>query len=314
MLNLNANDKIENQPVIVRQISKKLSQNNKEYYSLQISLGIKNFDAKIWSGEPEIGESITPGSFAYITGIARDFKGSIQIHINKIEKIAEPSQDIISEVMPCSQFEEKSLVEDIDNLIKSVSNPMMHEVLDKIFNFDFVKENFYKKAAGAEVHHAYLGGLAQHTLEVSRLVLSFCDIFPYINRDLVLTAALLHDVGKTIELSTFPENKYTDKGRLIGHISLGVEILNSAISEIDGFPMELKLELQHCILSHHGTLETGSPVLPMTVEAVALHNADKASADINGFHLAIERDTGSTSWTDYNVIYRRCIKKPEQNI
>lgn len=310
MLNISANDKIENQPIVVRQISKKLSQNNKEYYSLQISFGIKNFDAKIWNGDPEISKNITPGCFAYISGIARDFKGTIQIHINQIKKIENPDQDLISQVMPCSQFDESKLVDEINSIIDTVSDPMMNMLLKNIFSLNFIKENFYKKAAGAEIHHAYVGGLAQHTIEVSKLVSCFCSTFPYINRDVAITASLLHDIGKTIELSNFPENKYTDKGKLLGHIALGVKILDDSIAQIEGFPDAVKLQLEHCILSHHGSYEAGSPVLPMTVEAIALHNADKTSADLNGFHLAIERDSGSDLWTDYIPAYKRCIKIP----
>lgn len=167
----------------------------------------------------------------------------------------------------------------------------------------------FKNAAGAEIHHAYLGGLAQHTLEVTKIVINFTQIFSFVNYDIAVCAALLHDIGKILELSDFPENKYTSQGRLLGHINIGVEILNSFISKIENFPNQLKLELEHCILSHHGTLEMGSPVVPMTIEAIAVHNADKASADINGFHLALERDTGTDEWTDYNNTYKRFIKQ-----
>lgn len=309
MLNLNANDKLQKQAVIVRQISKKMSQNNKEYYHLQISHGIKNYDGKIWSSDNEIAQEISPGCIALITGVVREFKGNLQIHISKIEKVENPDQNIIEEVMPCCSSDEENLVNEINSIIDTVKTEELSSLLKAVFNNPSTRINFFKKAAGAEIHHAYIGGLAQHTIEVAKTVMHFCSMFPKINYDIAVTAALLHDIGKVIELSNFPENKYTTKGRLLGHITLGVEILNDAASKINDFPSDLKLELEHCILSHHGTLEMGSPVVAMTLEAIALHNADKASAEINGFSLAIERDSGTDVWTDYNNTYKRYIKK-----
>jgi 3'-5' exoribonuclease len=309
MLLLNPNDRIENQPVIVRQIVKKVGQNNKEYYHLQVSCGIKSFDAKIWNGDEEIVQEITPGCFANIWGIAKDFKGNLQIHINKIERIQDPDDELVKTIVPSCELNEISLCNDINKIIDTVNEPKLNELLMLVFNSPEIKDSFYKRAGGIEIHHAYVGGLAQHTVEVAKIVIGLCSIFDYINYDLAVTAALLHDIGKTVELSDFPENKYTDVGRLLGHISLGAQIVNEKISSIVDFPQEMKVALEHCILSHHGTLDMGSPIVPMTIEASAVHNADNCSAELNGFNLAIQRDSGVGAWTDYNVIYKRYIKK-----
>lgn len=309
MLDLKANDVIENQPVIVRQISKKNSQNNKEYYHLQLSYSIKNYDGKIWSSNEEIVRDITPGCIAYIWGSAREFKGSIQIHIQKIERVLEPDDHLINLVTPSSELSPLKLKSDLQKLVGKVKDPYLLQLLMQIFDRQDVDHNFYQSAAGAEIHHAYIGGLAEHTIEVAKTILHYCNMFPKINPDLALTAGILHDIGKITELSSFPENKYTDTGRLLGHISIGLLILEEELKKIDGFPEALRLDLMHCILSHHGTLEMGSPVVPMTLEAVALHNADQSSAEINGFLLAIQRDARTGNWTDYNAIYKRFIKK-----
>lgn len=309
MLNIKANDIIENQPIIVRQINKKSNQNNKEYYHLQISYGIKNYDAKIWNNSEEISREITPGCIAYIWGIVRDFKGNLQIHINKIEKILDPDETIIDMVLPSCELSDVKLTKELYLLIETVKDPYLNSLLNSIFNSENIKNTFFKNAAGVEIHHAYLGGLAQHTLEVAKTVVHFCNLFKEINYDVALTASLLHDIGKTMELSSFPENKYTDVGRLLGHISIGIKILSEEIEKVPDFPVDLRLSLEHCILSHHGTQEMGSPVVPMTLEAIVLHNADKSSADINGFTLAIQRDTRTGPWTDYNNIYKRFIWK-----
>lgn len=309
MLDLKANDVIDNQPVIVRQIVKKNSQNNKEYYHLQISYGIKNYDAKIWSNNDEIVKDITPGCIAYIWGSAREFKGNIQIHINKIERVLNPDQTIINLVTPTCDVEKEGLSLQLNELISGVTNPFLNKLLNQVFNSEHVKTQFFEAAAGAEIHHAYVGGLAQHTIEVAKIVQTFCTLFKGINYDIAVTAALLHDIGKVVELSGFPENKYTDIGRLLGHITIGVQMVNDQVQTISDFPEELRIAINHCILSHHGTLEMGSPIVPMSLEAVILHNADQASAEINGFSLAIERDTRNGSWTDYNNVYKRFIKK-----
>lgn len=309
MLNLSINERVEEQPVIVRQISKKLGQNSKEYYHLQVTYGIKSYDGKIWSGEDEIVQGITPGCIANIWGIVKDFRGTLQIHINRIEKIPDPSEELIKNILPSCELNETILYNELMKIVETVKTPELNNLLKIVFNNPELKDSFFKKAGGVEIHHAYMGGLAQHTIEVSKIVINLCDIFNYINYDIAVTSALLHDIGKTLELSDFPENKYTDKGRLLGHISLGVEILNEKISNIENFPNELKLAIEHCILSHHGTLEMGSPVVPMTLEASAVHNADNCSAELNGFNLAIQRDIGSDNWTDYNNTYKRFIKK-----
>lgn len=310
MLNLNTNDKLEKQPVIVRQINKKMSQNNKGYYSLQISYGIKNYDAKIWDSSDEISKDITPGCIANVWGVVRDFKGNIQIHINRIEKIDNPDEELMDSVTPSCFLDEATLSKEVNKIIDTLNDKNMKLLLMDIFNLPEIKDNFFKKAAGAEIHHAYMGGLAQHTIEVAKTVINFSNIYSYINYDLAVAGALLHDIGKTFELSNFPENKYTTVGRLLGHITLGAKLVRERASLIEGFSEDIALELEHCILSHHGSQEMGSPVAPMTIEAIAVHNADKASAEINGFHLAIERDTKNDVWTDYNNTYRRFIKKP----
>lgn len=309
MLDLKANDIIDSQPIIVRQITKKNSQNNKEYYHLQISYGIKNYDAKIWSNNDEISQEITPGCIANIWGVVREFKGNIQVHINKIERILEPDDSIINMVTPSCELSEIKLYNDVFKLISTVENIYLNKLLNSIFNSEEMKSTFFTSSAGVEIHHAYIGGLAQHTLEVAKTAIHYCTLYKEINYDIVLTASLLHDIGKTVELSLFPENKFTDIGRLLGHISIGVKLLNDEILKIPDFPIELRTALEHCILSHHGTLEMGSPVIPMTLEAVVLHNSDAASAEINGFSLAIQRDTRIGSWTDYNNTYKRFIKK-----
>lgn len=307
LLSINANSKLSDIAFIVRKISKKKGQNEREYYSLRISRGIKTYDGKIWSCDEKY-LSINPGDIVKVSGNAKTFKGSIQIHIDDINVIEE-SEELIGELMPFCHKSENKLREEIETIIETIKNKNIIRLLENIYNIPEVKENFYKKSAGVEIHHAYVRGLAQHSLEVAQNVITYCNMGYSINYDIAVATALIHDIGKIYELSNFPENAYTDEGKLLGHISIGANLVKKCIDEIEGFPKSMELDILHVILSHHGNKEMGSPVVPMTIEAIAVHNADKASAEINSFHLTIQRDNTLNNWTEYNTIYKRSIKK-----
>ena len=151
------------------------------------------------------------------------------------------------------------------------------------------------------MHHGCVGGLLEHTLGVTKNCDYFAKMYPVLNRDLLLTAAIFHDIGKLKELSTFPENDYTDAGQLLGHIMIGAEWVGDAIKSIDGFPVVLANELKHCILAHHGELEFGSPKKPALVEALALSFADNIDAKMETFReLLVNVPENDTKWQGYN--------------
>lgn len=151
------------------------------------------------------------------------------------------------------------------------------------------------------MHHGFVGGLLEHTLGVTKNCDYFAKMYPILNRDLLLTAAIFHDIGKLKELSTFPENDYTDAGQLLGHIMIGAEWVGDAIKSIDGFPVVLANELKHCILAHHGELEFGSPKKPALVEALALSFADNIDAKMETFReLLVNVPENDTKWQGYN--------------
>lgn len=308
MLEITPNSKIDNVVFSVRQISKKVGQNSKEYYTLQVCRGIKTYDAKIWSGDGKY-ETIKPGDIVGINGTAKEFKGSIQIHICEINILEDVDPLVTAELLPFCSKSESLLREEFEDIVSTIKDEYILKLIDKVFNVNEVKEYFYKKSAGSEIHHAYVRGLAEHSIEVAKNTISYCNMGYPINKDIAVSIALMHDIGKVYELSDFPENKYTDVGKLLGHISIGANLIGRCISEIDGFPKNIEIDILHGILSHHGNKEMGSPVVPMTLEAIAVHNADKASAEINAFHLSIQRDNASSNWTEYNNVYKRCIKK-----
>ena len=166
---------------------------------------------------------------------------------------------------------------------------------------------FRQSSAAKTGHHGFVGGLLQHTLAVAKLCDYFCTQYPVLNRDLLLTAAICHDIGKTKELSLFPQNDYTDDGQFLGHIVIGSEMVGEKIKMIDGFPVILANELKHCILSHHGEYEFGSPKKPAIVEAVALTFADNTDAKMETFTELLENSTDS-GWLGYNRLFESNVR------
>ena len=196
-------------------------------------------------------------------------------------------------------------------LANTVKNPNLRQLIIKFFVDDkeFIRR-FQTSSAAKSVHHAFLGGLLEHTLGVMKMCNYMAEAYPFLKRDLLLTAALFHDVGKTKELSGFPQNDYTDEGQLIGHIIIGVEMIDEKIKEIPGFPPVLAGELRHCILAHHGELEYGSPKKPAIAEAAALNFADNADAKLEIFRELLEQKNDAT-WLGWQSLLDSNIRKTE---
>ena len=180
--------------------------------------------------------------------------------------------------LPCTEKDVDEMFTELMEYIDSVKNPYLNQLLHKFFDNQTFVERFKFHSAAKSVHHGFVGGLLEHTVSVTRNCNYFAQNYPFLNRDLLLTAAMFHNIGKLKELSTFPANDYTDAGQLLGHIMIGAEWIGEKIREIDGFPEVLANELKHCILAHHGELEYGSPKKPALVEALALSFADNLDA------------------------------------
>jgi len=188
-------------------------------------------------------------------------------------------------------------------IINTIQNRYLNTLLKAFFveDEDFIKA-FRKSSAAKSVHHGFVGGLLEHTLSVTKMCDYFTKAYPVLNRDLLLTAAICHDIGKTRELSLFPTNDYTDEGQFLGHIVMGTEMVGVKIAQIPDFPPLLKQELQHCILAHHGELEYGSPKKPALVEAVALNLADNTDAKLETFTEALA-NANEPGWIGFNRLF-----------
>ena len=195
-------------------------------------------------------------------------------------------------------------------LIQTIKN----QYLNKLVSIYFIEDPEFAKAfqfhsAAKSVHHGFVGGLLEHTLSVAKLCDYYASYYPGINRDLLLSAAIFHDIGKLKELSVFPENDYTDDGQLLGHIIIGTEMIGQRIRTIRGFPPRLAAELKHCILAHHGELEYGSPKKPALLEALALNFADNTDAKMETMLEALSAGGENTGWLGYNKFLESNIRK-----
>ena len=211
--------------------------------------------------------------------------------------------------MPVSSKNIDDMYQDLLALIQSIKQPYLRQLLESFFVKDevFVKA-FRNSSAAKTVHHGFIGGLLEHTLSVAKLCDYYCSAYPILKRDLLLTAALCHDIGKIREISPFPENDYTDDGQLLGHIVMGSQMLTEQAAKIEGFPHELLSQLQHCILAHHGKYEFGSPKIPALIEALALNYADDTDAKLETFKEILESNSDKSGWLGYNRLFESNLR------
>ena len=206
-----------------------------------------------------------------------------------------------ADYLPVSENSTDDMYSQLRAFIDSVENTYLSALLKKLFVEDeaFVKA-FEGHSAAKTVHHGFIGGLLQHTLAVTKMCVFLADNYPILDRDLLVTAAIFHDIGKVSELSDFPANDYTDDGQLLGHIFIGAELIGNKVRQISGFPPVLATELRHCILAHHGELEYGSPKKPAIAEAMALNFADNTDAKLETMTEIYDKANPTTEWLGFN--------------
>ncbi len=291
-----------------------LTKSGKEYGNVVLQDKTGTIDAKIWDlHSPGVGEFETM-DYVYVEADVTLFQNSYQLNVRRIRRARE-GEYVEADYLPVSKKDIKKMYEELLDFIKSVKNPYLNRLLSLYFveNEAFAKA-FQFHSAAKTVHHGFVGGLLEHTLSVTKLCDYYASYYPQLNRDLLITAAIFHDIGKIKELSTFPENDYTDAGQLLGHIMIGAEMVGITIRSIKGFPPVLATELKHCILAHHGELEYGSPKKPALLEALALNFADNTDAKMETMIEALNAgaNTGNKGWLGFNRLLDTNIRKTSE--
>ncbi len=286
-----------------------LTKAGKPYDSMVLQDKTGSLDAKIWDVNSNGIDDFESLDYVYIMGDITSFQGKLQMNVKRAKKV-DPDTVNTMDYMPVSEHDIPEMYAELTGFIDKIKNHYLKELAQSFYNDPEFAKKFQFQSAAKSVHHGFVGGLTEHTLNVTRICYFFCKQYPILNRDLLLSAAMFHDIGKLEELAPFPANDYTDDGQLIGHIVLGAIKVKEHIVKIPGFPEQLSSELIHCILAHHGELEFGSPKKPALAEAVALSFADNVDAKMETMKEALSAEPeGSTKWQGFNRYLESNIRR-----
>lgn len=285
-----------------------ISQKGNPYLNLKLRDKTGEVDGRVWDRAAEMNDIFRTGDIIHIQSQAVSFRNVVQLSISKISLADDPAITP-ADYLPSSASDINDMFEALKKIVETVQNPHLKTLLNLIFSDEQTADAFRKAPAAKGFHHAYIGGLLEHTLSVARLLDLATQHYNNVNRDLVMAGGILHDIGKIHELSFNGTMDYTDEGRLVGHIVLGVEFVDAKIAEIENFPKQLALELRHILLSHHGVLEFGSPKRPKTVEALIVNYMDDLDAKVNAFEEFMSGPSNDSNWTPYHRLLERYIYK-----
>lgn len=286
-----------------------VTKNGKAYENVILQDKTGTIDAKIWDPNSSGINDFDAKDYIDVVGDVNNFQGNLQVSIKRVRRAAEGEYDE-ADYLPVSEKNIDEMYNELKTILESIQNPYLRQ-LNEMY---FLKNEGFEKAfkfhsAAKSVHHGFVGGLLEHTLSVVKMCDYYTACYPELNRDLLLTAAAFHDVGKLKELSAFPDNDYTDDGQLLGHIFMGAELIRASIRRIPEFPKKMASELCHCILAHHGELEYGSPKKPALMEAIALNMADNTDAKMQSFREALKGAGENEGWLGFNRLFESNIRK-----
>ncbi|NBO93231.1 MAG: HD domain-containing protein [Planctomycetia bacterium] len=296
-------------------VDKQLRANRQGNLFLQLELRDRTgtMGARLWNAGEQLFRSFDVGDFVLAKGKVQLFQGSLQMILNHVTKA--PSEHAeLADFLPHTTKDVGKLYDRLKALLRKISNPHLGALADCFLADNVVMSGFCRAPAGVRNHHAYIGGLLEHVVNMLEVADRIAPFYPEVDKDLLIVGVFLHDIGKVRELAYDRSFGYTDEGQLVGHLAIGVEMLTEQIRRVpdltgEPFPAELVLRLKHMILSHHGTYEFGSPRLPMTPEAVALHFLDNLDAKVHSVGRDIAEDSGTGRWTPFSPSMDRKLFK-----
>ncbi len=281
---------------------------NGPFWALSLQDSSGSLPAKIWSPESNAYSDLLPGQFWRVRGRTSSYNGALQITVQSMVAV-QPEEIELADFLPTSTPAPKELMAQLENILRfELKYLPWKKFCRDVLTCDHIRTPFLQAPGAKTIHHAYIGGLLEHTLNVCRVCQSLCEVYPQVDKDILLVAAAFHDLGKAFELTCGIVRDYTSEGRLLGHIFLGLERLTPFLDKNKELSPELKMHLKHLILSHHGELEFGSPKRPKTLEAFLLHHADNIDAKVNSIETALA-DQEEEHWSDYQRSLGRMLYK-----
>ncbi len=279
---------------------RKKQKNDDLYLSVELCNASGRIFGFVWENAQTINNSLKEGEVVKVKGTVTQWKDRCNLSVSKIRRATDKDNVDINSLVPKADVNADEGLAEIQEMIRGIENTFLKKLLELIFN-DSQLWSAYSDAVGGKLwHHCYQGGLLEHSIQVVKLVRFFAAQYPSVNIDLLTTGALLHDIGKIYEYHTAPMIEYSDKGRLLGHVFLGSELLCEKMNNIKDFPELLRSELLHLILSHHGTPESGSNIKPMSREAILLNYADEIDSKMNAFsRIELQQKEPDKRWSNY---------------
>jgi 3'-5' exoribonuclease len=305
---LKANSAVEGQYLA----SKKdvaMSKAGKPYLVSRLMDNTGEVEARGWENAELLATKFDLDDVVRVKGSVAEYQGALQINVSAIERVKDGSYSL-RDFLPSSKRDPDEMMAELDGVIASMRDADLRTLFERLFKPGSDTRELFKTAPAAKgMHHAYLGGLAEHVLSVCKMAELAASHYRQLDRDMLIAGVFLHDIGKIYELSYKRSFDYTDHGRLVGHITIGVGIVDEAIRSIKGFPESKAVLLRHMILSHHGLLEYGSPKRPKTPEAFVLSALDDLDAKLEALQRLISGDKSSANWTQYSKQLERYIFK-----
>ena len=291
-------------------VSKKLikkKKNNEDYCVITLQDKEGSIEAIIWTEAFRNAEDFGEGDFVSVRGNVSEYRGGKQLTISSITKVKNKEDIEYSDFIRTTKENIDSMFSEIKSYIESIGNHYLKKLLNLFFeDKDFVRR-FCHATAASRYHHAYRGGLLEHTLSVTKICDFLSGVYRNLNRDLLISGAILHDVGKIREYEVDVIIKVTDEGKLLGHITIGYGWVLEKIKQIGGFPEDLKERLLHMVLSHHGHKEFGSPRRPKILEAFVLYHVDHMDADVGGYNIILEESGEGEDWSTFAKNFERSV-------
>jgi 3'-5' exoribonuclease len=284
--------------VIAKQVKPKKT--GGPYLALTLGDRSGHIEAKMWDNVEDVLDAFEHDDFVKVKGLLNKYKNRFQLTIHKLRRLAD-SEIEFADYLPKTTKDVGELWQTLTNYVASFQNPHLKALLNTFMADPDIAEAYRNAPAAKSLHHAYIGGLLDHVVSLFHSCDLLCRNYPQVDRDLLLTGAFLHDIGKIYELTYNRSFSYTTRGQLLGHMIIELEMLQAKLAQLPNFPDELKTLIEHLIISHHGQYEFGSPKLPMFPEAVMLHYLDDLDSKMEAMRAHFERGADSNgAWTSYN--------------